>query len=76
MPKVVDTAENAAKCVCGRCPTFVQSDCPEEKTEALYCARQKTACELQEMGCICGVCPVHSENQLTSEYFCTKGAAE
>lgn len=76
MSKVSNTPENEAKCVCPRCPTWLEVGCPKEKNELLYCAKGMSACGLAEKGCICGTCPVHEENNLTTGYFCTKGAAE
>lgn len=76
MPKVPDTQENMMKCICGRCPTYLQSDYPKGKMEGLYCAKGKSTCSLEEKGCICMSCPVYLENQLTSGYFCLKGTAE
>lgn len=76
MPKVPDTKENEDKCFCPRCPTFVQTNCPKEKQEILYCAKGKTACELTEKGCLCGACPVHEKYDLDGGYFCFKGAPE
>ncbi|MFA5925859.1 MAG: DUF2769 domain-containing protein [Parcubacteria group bacterium] len=74
MPKVPDNQENANKCFCVRCPTFIQTECPKEKTEILYCAKGKTDCELSKKGCLCGACPVHEEYNLEGGYFCLRGA--
>ena len=76
MAKVLDNEENMAKCVCPRCPTYLQSDCPKNKAEILYCVQGKTGCGLTERGCICGTCPVFNEYSLADGYFCTRGAAE
>jgi hypothetical protein len=76
MPKVPDATENADKCFCPKCPTFLQSECPKQKKEILYCATGKTAYELSEKGCLCGACPVHEEYNLNGGYFCLKGATE
>lgn len=76
MPKVPNTSENEAKCVCPRCPTWIANECPKEKNELLYCARGKTACNLPEAGCICGTCPNWEKYDLSKGYFCLRGIAE
>ena len=76
MPKVPNTSENEAKCVCPRCPTWIANECPKEKNELLYCARGKTVCDLPEAGCICGTCPNWEKYDLSKGYFCLKGIAE
>jgi hypothetical protein len=76
MTKVENTADNEKKCRCPGCPTWHSSDCPKEKTEYLYCAKGKTACDLSDKGCLCGMCPVFEENNLSGGYFCFNGIAE
>jgi hypothetical protein len=76
MTKVPINPQNEEKCFCPKCPTFLQSNCPKEKKEILYCAQGKTTCELSKKGCLCGACPVHEEYNLTGAYFCFRGAAE
>ena len=70
MANVPDTPENFKKCICMGCPTYGASECLRGKGEKLYCARGKSACELPPKGCICGACPVWTENGLKSYYFC------
>lgn len=70
---VIDNAENSAKCLCPGCPSY--NSCMREKTEALYCGRDKTECKLEKRGCLCGSCPVHKENNLDGYYYCVSGAA-
>jgi hypothetical protein len=72
--KVADTKENLMKCICMKCPTH--NKCMKDKMEGLFCARGKTTCELEKNGCLCGECPVASENDLEGMYYCEKGAAE
>lgn len=74
MAKVADTKENMEKCSCSGCPSFDQ--CMKDNSEGLFCARGKTSCELNKNGCICGACPVASENKLDKMYYCEIGAAE
>lgn len=67
--KPIDNSENAQKCICSKCPVYDQ--CAKEKQETLYCARNKSGCELDgDKMCICGECPVFIENKLSSGYFC------
>ncbi|MFA6306547.1 MAG: DUF2769 domain-containing protein [Patescibacteria group bacterium] len=75
MPKISNTKENFAKCLCAGCPTYQADSCAKENKEKLYCATGKSNCSLVNKGCICGACPVWSENKLTKGYFCLKGEA-
>lgn len=70
MPKILNTKENFAKCICPGCPTFQASDCAKENKEKLYCAIGKSNCNLIRKGCICGACPLWSEYKLAKGYFC------
>jgi len=74
MAKVPDTEEYLKKCICGGCPSYDQ--CMKDKTEGLYCARDKSACEITRNGCICGACPLASEFSLGKMYYCESGNAE
>ncbi len=76
MPKVPDTQENMEKCICGRCPTYLQADCPKEKKEGLYCSKGKSACDLNQITCLCGSCPVYEKYELEGGYYCLRGAEE
>lgn len=76
MEKVPDTRENADICFCLKCPTYLQTGCPKEKEEILYCAKGRTDCELKEAGCLCGACPVHEKYLLDGGYFCFRGKAQ
>lgn len=75
MPKILNTKENFAKCVCAGCPTYQANDCAKGKKEKLYCAVGKSNCELARKGCICGACPIWSEYKLDGGYFCLNGEA-
>jgi len=68
---VENSEENSEKCLCPGCPSH--DECMKGKNEVLYCARNKSACEVPMNGCLCGNCPVHHENKLTSGYYCTNG---
>ena len=70
--KVSDTPENLKKCICASCPSY--NECMKKGMEqGLFCARGKTDCELERLGCICGQCPVHSEYHLFGGYYCAVG---
>ncbi len=71
---VQNTAENFAKCICNTCPTY--NDCMQDGHEKLFCARGKSTCGITANGCVCGNCPVHLENNLTSYYYCMSGKTE
>lgn len=73
MPKISNTKENFAKCICNGCPTSQADSCATENKEKLYCAIGKSNCDLARKGCICGACPVWSENKLEKFYFCLNG---
>jgi hypothetical protein len=68
MANVPDTPETLRKCICGGCPSYNQ--CMQDNQEGLYCARQKSACEFERMGCICGACPLASEYDLDKLFYC------
>ena len=70
---VLDNQENAKLCTCPQCPSY--NDCMKGKNETLYCARDKSACEVQSKGCICPQCPVYLANGLSGMYFCLNGKA-
>lgn len=76
MPKVAKTAANIKKCICPNCPSY--NECAKGKKELLYCAQEigKSACEYKMNGCICGACPVHTENDLHAGYYCVHGINE
>jgi hypothetical protein len=70
---VDNTPENAELCTCPACPTY--NACMREAGELLFCARGKSGCSVSAVSCACGGCTVWGRNQLSSYYFCTKGAA-
>ncbi len=69
--KVQDNKENFANCICVNCPTH--NDCMKEGEQRLFCSRGKSSCELERAGCLCGECPVASENDLEGLYYCEQG---
>ncbi len=74
MSKVPDTQENLKKCICSGCPSY--NKCMKDKMEGLYCAKRKSTCEFEKNGCLCGVCPLTSEFNLTKLYYCEIGASD
>jgi hypothetical protein len=74
MANVPDTEETMKKCICGGCPSY--DECMKAKPEALYCAGNRSECEVERNGCLCGACPLASEYSLDKMYYCVTGAAE
>lgn len=76
MAKVIKSEENLKKCNCPDCPSYNQ--CARINFESLYCSSDvgKSKCHFKMAGCVCGICPVHRENNLTSGYYCMKESAE
>ena len=70
--KPANNQDNLDKCVCPNCPSY--NECMTEKMEKLFCAIGQAVCAFEKRGCICGTCPVKIENQLSSGYYCEKGA--
>lgn len=74
--KVPKTPDNAKKCLCPTCPTYLSEDCPKNGDENLFCAAGKSKCDLPEKGCFCGACPIWTEYGLSGGYFCLNGEAQ
>ena len=74
MAKVPDTPENVKKCICGECPSYNQ--CMKGNSELLYCAKEKSACEFDKIGCMCTVCPLTLQFNLDKLYYCETGVKE
>lgn len=73
MVQVPDTPENAGQCICSGCPTY--NECMNERTaHVLFCARDKSECEIEKNGCLCGACPLASEFRLDKMYYCKTGS--
>jgi hypothetical protein len=71
---VQDNQENFTNCGCEPCPSY--NVCMRGGHQKLYCAKDKSSCEVPMSGCLCGNCPVHLANNLTSGYYCLGGKAE
>jgi hypothetical protein len=74
MARIPDTRANVQKCICGGCPSY--DECMRNSDEILYCAREKSACEVPRNGCLCGACPLVEEFDLDKLYYCILGASE
>lgn len=60
---------NRDKCICPTCRVF--TSCNAEKDEKLFCARTKSVCAMNtNQACICSMCPVYNDNDLSGGYFC------
>lgn len=69
--EVLDTTDNFGKCICINCPSY--NDCMKTGMQGLFCARGKTDCAVERLGCICSKCPVSSEYRLFGGYYCAVG---
>lgn len=65
---VQDSSENRKKCLCPDCPSYPH-DC---NGEILYCALDKSICDIEAGGCNCVSCLVYFENKLRGIYFCDR----
>jgi aldose sugar dehydrogenase len=70
MAQVANTPENFKKCICLGCPTYQADSCLKGSMEKLFCAKGKSQCVPASKGCICGACPVWTENKLNAYYYC------
>jgi hypothetical protein len=69
MTKPKDDQNNLSKCICEKCSVY--NECNKSKAEKLFCARQKTNCNMDtKKMCICGMCPVYNQDKLKGGYFC------
>ena len=67
--KPSDFPENLSRCICADCSLY--SDCNKDKDEKVFCARKKSLCAMDSKKfCICGMCPVYTDNDLKGGYFC------
>lgn len=72
-----DEKEFLEACICERCPTYIDCGKKGAKKEKAFCfPTGKSACIMEEHGCICGACPMHQKMRSKNYYFCTKGSEE
>jgi hypothetical protein len=71
---VENTEANRDKCACPGCPSYDAE--MSSASESLYCAYGASSSSVNRLGCICGSCVVHRQNNLTGIYYCIEGAAE
>lgn len=69
MPVVPDTFEEAARCICGSCPS------KPADSRGFYCARGASTAAVPKRGCICGQCDIQIDYDLMVEYYCEVGRA-
>ena len=72
MPKEKYVAKQGyvtGKCLCTKCPTYVQGDNPVGYCFPLVGTSSKIK---WEKDCICGTCPVYKEYELTHTFYCTR----
>lgn len=70
MSAVPDTFEEAARCICGQCPSKPQD------IRGFYCARGASTAAVAHRGCLCGECQIQIDYDLYTEYYCEVGRAE
>jgi hypothetical protein len=70
-----DSSDHLAKmeklCYCPKCPSY--DDCAGERSELLFCLKEKSNCIKDRSGCICTSCPVAEELGLNHMYYCLEG---
>jgi hypothetical protein len=72
MIKPKDDQKNLLECICEKCSVY--SECNKSKAEKLFCARQKSSCDMDtKKMCICGMCSVYNQCKLEGGYFCRNG---
>ncbi len=68
MASVPDTDQYMSRCICGDCPSFPGDG-------GFYCAKGKSANEVERKGCNCGDCENFKEFGLSKGYYCAEGSA-
>jgi len=72
--KVPDNFESFIKCICLKCPSH--NKCMKLKVQKVFCAKGLSKCNIEKKGCICNSCPLATEYNLKSLYYCIYGAEE
>jgi len=65
-------AELTELCICGSCPTYVETG----ETELVFCATRRSELIKEERGCLCPGCPVQDKMALRWDYYCLKGSGK
>ena len=67
------TAEDKSKCLCSRCPTYLQG----RLAGAFFCVEGNHEPRPEELGCICRTCPVYIQYRFDPKghFYCRRGAA-
>jgi len=68
MAKVPDNTATMSRCICGTCPSFPGDG-------GFYCAKGKSANEVNRRGCVCTDCANLKDFDLEDGYYCAAGAA-
>ena len=68
MASVPNTDAYMSRCICGGCPSFPGDG-------GFYCAKGKSANEVERKGCRCVDCENLKEFGLTKGYYCAEGSA-
>jgi aldose sugar dehydrogenase len=69
MLKPENNKENFSKCICEKCPVYTA--CNKEKNQKLFCAMEISECDMNtDKMCICGMCKIYNESNLSGGYFC------
>lgn len=58
-----------SKCLCPKCPTYIQGDNPIGYCFPLVGTSDKIKWEKE---CICETCPIYKEYELTHTFYCTR----
>jgi hypothetical protein len=70
MVEIPDTAENAAACLCGNCPSKAPDEC------SFYCVKGPSALPVNRGFCACRWCPLWSCYGLAGDFYCDVGAGD
>lgn len=69
---MIDDIKAICRNFCGECPSYTATD----ETELAFCARGTAEKVCEELGCMCGACPVSDRLSLRWNYYCMKGSGE
>jgi len=67
---IPDTAENAAACLCGNCPSKVADG------GTFYCVKGPSSLPIKRGFCACRWCPLWSCYGLAGDFYCDAAAEE
>ena len=67
--EVPNQPENASKCICGTCPSYIDGD------TGFFCSLGESKNDVVKKGCVCSDCALWTEFELSNGYFCVEGKA-